>query len=617
MCPNFLVCNKNEWFVRHVQLTLYAECDIMQLLIDLEVLMKSIRLSDYGILPNTDITSSLYLLMEQNKENVEFVFENADYYFSPDVSMRVDYRISNSDVTPYRVLAILMKNMKNCVLQGNGARLWISGHMQVFTLDHCENIKLENFSVNWKKPLVAEGSVVAKNELEVDVFVDPDTFPHRFENGNLKFDVGADEWYEYNKWSIIFEPHSLRARRGVADVLFKNIVSLGDNIYRMTLYKDEDIRVGDLLNMRHNARIHAAIFSEKCSDIIVENITFYSCGGLGCLSQFCHNMTYRGVHFLADTSSGRKVSSGRDDGMHITCNSGTVTITECTFHALMDDPINVHGCCVTSDEVIDDRILRCKYRHHQACGFLYWAEKGDEINFISRDSMESIGSANVESYTLEDHMTFLLKFDRPLPKDILEKAKKGNALALDNLTHTASFICTNNRFGSCRARGILVSTPKSVRICDNYFESSGSAILVAGDSNYWFESGACYDVEIARNVFTDACLGSEYQFCNGIISICPVVPQPDIDKPYHKNVRITDNVFDTVGVPVLFAFSCADIVFCNNRIFKSPSLKVDEKAKIKLSYCNNVSVSKNEWIGLFSTIECSQDNCKNVLIEQV
>ena len=68
---------------------------------------------------------------------------------------------------------------------------------------------------------------------------------------------------------------------------------------------------------------------------------------------------------------------------------------------------------------------------------------------------------------------------------------------------------------------------------------------------------------------------------------------------------------------MLFAFSCADIVFCNNRIFKSPSLKVDEKAKIKLSYCNNVSVSKNEWIGLFSTIECSQDNCKNVLIEQV
>ena len=578
--------------------------------------MKSICLSDCGILPDTDITSSLRLLMDQNKENVEFVFENADYYFSPQEAMCADYRISNSDVTPYRVLAVLMKNMKNCVLQGNGARLWLSGHMQVFTLDHCENIKLENFSVNWKKPLVAEGIVVAKNGLEVDVFVDPDKFPHRFVNDNLKFDVGNDEWYDYNKSAIVFEPHGLRTRKGVADVMFESILSLGENVYRMKLRNDVDIRIGDLLNMRHNARIHAGIFSEKCSDITVKNITFYSCGGLGCLSQFCHNMTYQGVHFLADTTNGRRVSSGRDDGMHITCNSGTVTITECTFHALMDDPINVHGCCVTSDEVIDERTLRCKYRHHQACGFLYWAEKGDEVGFISRDSMESIGIASVESYTLENHMTFILKFDSPLPKDILEKAEKGNSLALDNLTHTASFVCTNNRFGSCRARGILVSTPKPVRICGNYFESSGSAILVAGDSNYWFESGACHDVEIANNVFTDACLGSKYQFCNGVISICPVVPHPDGNNPYHKNIRIIDNIFDTVGVPVLYAFSCADLTFCNNRIFKSPSSEINETENIKLSYCNNVFIAKNEWIGSFGSIECLQDNCNGVLIEQ-
>ena len=578
--------------------------------------MRTLRLSDCGILPNTDITSSLCALLEQNKENTEFVFENADYYFSPETAMRVDYRISNSDVTPHRVLAILMKHMKNCVLQGNGARLWIAGHMQVFTLDHCENVKLENFTINWKKPLVAEGTVVAKNGTDVDVFVDPQTFPHVYENGNLKFDIGADEWYEFNKWSIVFEPHSLRARRGVADVFFHSVEAIGGHVYRMKLHRDADIRVGDLLNMRHNARIHAGIFSEKCSDITVENITFYSCGGLGCLSQFCHNMTYRGVHFLADTTSGRRVSGGRDDGMHVTCNSGTVTITECCFHALMDDPINVHGCCVTSDEVVDERTLRCRYRHDQACGFLYWAEEGNEISFISRDSMETIGTACAESYMLEDHMTFLLRFDSPLPREILDKAKQGDALALDNLTHTAAFTCTNNRFGSCRARGILVSTPRPVRISGNYFESSGSAILVTGDSNYWFESGACHDVEISRNVFTDACLGSIYQFCDGVISICPVVPRPDADKPYHKNVRITDNVFDTVGAPVLAAFSCEDLTFSGNRIFKSPSCHADETARIKLSYCNNVSVANNDWVGQFKAVECSGDNCSGVAVER-
>ena len=211
-------------------------------------------------------------------------------------------------------------------------------------------------------------------------------------------------------------------------------------------------------------------------------------------------------------------------------------------------------------------------------------------------------------------MTFRLTFDRPLTKSILEKASVGDSLALDNVTHTAAFVCTNNRFGSCRARGILVSTPKPVKIRNNYFESSGSAILVAGDSNDWFESGECHDVEISHNVFTDACLGSKYQFCDGVISISPVVPVPVIDKPYHKNIRITENVFDTAGVPVLFVFSCADLVFEQNRIFKSPSAPevVEEKAQIQLSYCQNVSISENQWIGEFDTLACSADHCDNV-----
>ena len=576
--------------------------------------MKTIRLSEHGLLPNTDITASLFSLFEQNKEDVEFVFETADYYFCPLQAQCKDFRISNSDVTPTRTLAIFLEGMKNCVLRGNGARLWLSGHMQVFTLDHCENVRVEGFTVNWKKPLVAEGRVVAKSGSEIDVWVDPVLFPHRFANGNLEFDTGNGEWFGYNRSMIVFEPHCLRARRGVSDVFALSIQPLGDSIYRMRLTSDADIHVDDLLNMRHNARIHAGIFTEKCSDITVENVTFHSCGGLGCLSQFCHNMTYRGVHFLPDKSSGRLVSGGRDDGMHVTCNSGTVTITECTFHALMDDPINVHGCCVTSDEVIDDKTLRCRYRHPQACGFLYWAEEGDEIGFIARASMEALGSARAVSYTLEDHMTFRLTFDRPLPKEILDRAIQGNALALDNLTHTAAFICTNNRFGSCRARGVLVSTPKPVRICDNYFESSGSAILVAGDANHWFESGECHDVEISRNVFTDACLSSIYQFCDGVISISPVVTVPDENKPYHKNIRITDNVFDTVGVPVLYAFSCADLVFSGNRIFKSPSAphEIETKAPIRLSYCNHVLLSHNQWIGPFESTSYDADHCQDV-----
>jgi len=576
--------------------------------------MKTIRLSEYGVLPNTDITSDLISLFEKNKEDTAFIFENADYYFSPKNAKKVDYRISNSDVTPYRTLAIYMKDMKNCILVGNGARLWLSGQMQVFTLDRCENVTLQGFEINWKKPLAAEGRVVAKNGEEMDVFIDPQRFPHRFVGGNLEFDTGADEWYPFTKCAIVFEPNTLRARRDISDFGIKSITPLGNSTYRFGLWCDENIYINDILNLRHSPRIHAGIFTEKCSDITVENIIFYSCGGLGCLSQFCRNMTYRGVHFMTDKKAGRLVSGGRDDGMHITCNSGTVSITECTFHALMDDPINVHGCCVTSDEAVDEKTLRCRYRHHQACGFLYWAEEGDEISFISRSSMESVGKGRVCSYTLEDRMTFLLTFDSPIPKEIAEMAKKGDLLALDNLTNTPSFICKNNRFGSCRARGVLVSTPQRVVISNNYFESSGSAILVAGDSNYWFESGECHDVEISNNVFTDSCLSSIYQFCDGVISISPVVPSPKEDKPYHKNIRITDNVFDTVGIPLLYALSCENLIFSKNRIFKSPSIPYEypKKPLVRLYYCNDVTIEDNQYIGSFESVEYTYDHCMRV-----
>ena len=103
----------------------------------------------------------------------------------------------------------------------------------------------------------------------MDVYIDPECFPHRFTGDNLEFDVGADEWYAFGKSTIVFEPNGLLARRDVSDVCIKSIRDLGGSVYRMTLYGDENIHEGDLLNMRHCPRIHAGVFSEKCSDITV------------------------------------------------------------------------------------------------------------------------------------------------------------------------------------------------------------------------------------------------------------------------------------------------------------------------------------------------------------
>ncbi len=580
--------------------------------------MKTIDLASRGILPGSNITRALYDLVEENPQDTTFVFAPGDYYFTPEFAY--DYRLSNTTVLPERKLGIWLRNKRNLEFNFGMSTLHFSGHMQPFTLDHSENITLKYAVVDWDKPLVAEGIVRAIGEDTVDLYVDPVAFPHRLAGDWLEFDTGNGEWYPMGRWSHIQFDHATRTvTRGTGDNFVPTSVeALGDFVYRFTMKQPEATKtmaVGNIFVLRHNERWHAGAFMEKCQNITLQDITFHSCGGLGCLAQFSQDLTFKRVHFLPNRQQGRLISNGRDDGMHITCCSGEITIEECSFLGLMDDPINVHSCCVTAERVVDEKTILCRYMHPQAVGFHYWAEPGDEMVFIDRRDMAPIGGGIVADYALaQDPALFTLTFREAIPADLLAALDTEGLVAVDNLTHTAAFTARNNRFGSCRARGILVSTPKPVRIIDNYFASSGAAILVAGDSNYWFESGECHDVEIAGNVFTDACLSSPYQFGEGMVSICPVVPKPNTQKPFHKNIRIHDNIFDTPDIPVLYALSCGGLTFQNNRITKSPGAEswLPYKHLVRLDHCRDVEISDNTVIGPMNISGMELLDCDNV-----
>ena len=562
--------------------------------------MKTIKLAEYGIVSGIDITMPLYRLFQEHRENTIFEFEDGDYYFTPYEELKAPYVLSNTDFSDYKQLGIWMRNMKNCILRGNGARLWFAGQMQPITIDHCDNVTIQGVVIDWEKPLVAEGKVVDYRDNWVKLYVDNHAFPHRYQEDWLEFDVGADEWYKLLNISCIqYDADSLCIRRDSGDK-FKpvKIEDEGNNVYKITSVNPVNTAIGNIFVLRHNSRLHAGIFMEASSDVVVEHVTVHSCGGLGCLSQFCHNVRFEHVFFVPNTKLGRKVVNGRDDGMHITSNTGQVVITHCNFVGLMDDPINVHGCGVVADEIINPRTLRCTYQHIQAKGFLYWAAENHEISFVDRRSMVPLHKMLVDTYHVENVGCFTLSFKEDIPVEILELVKQGNLLALENLTNTAEFICTKNRFGSCRARGILISTPKRVLVENNYFETSGSAILVAGDSNQWFESGACYDVTIRNNVFTNQCNSSRYQFCEGVISICPVVPEADNQTPYHRNIRICDNVFDVTTSRSVYALSCENLQIENNTIFTSATSYLPEVGgSIKLVKCNGVVIKNNDIIG--------------------
>ena len=186
-----------------------------------------------------------------------------------------------------------------------------------------------------------------------------------------------------------------------------------------------------------------------------------------------------------------------------------------------------------------------------------------------------------------------ITFEEAVPDEIRVKD------ALENLTWIPDALIADNKFMSSRARGILISTPGKVVIERNHFESSGSAILIAGDANNWYETGAVKDVTIRNNVFADPCLTSMYQFSEAIISIFPEIPILTGKHKYHSGIIIEDNEFHPYDFPILYAKSVDGLVFRNNKLTRSNRFQPFHRRKFSFSfdYCENVALSGNLFIG--------------------
>ena len=155
----------------------------------------------------------------------------------------------------------------------------------------------------------------------------------------------------------------------------------------------------------------------------------------------------------------------------------------------------------------------------------------------------------------------------------------------------------DNLIRNNRARGTLFSTPQKVVVENNLFDhTSGCAILLCGDCNGWFETGACRDVTIRKNHFINA-LTSQFQFTNAVISIYPEIPNLDGQKKlFHGGrkaaIRIEDNTFETFDAPILYAKSIDGLLFRNNKVVQNTDYKPFHwnKDQFLLQRVNNVEI---------------------------
>ena len=565
---------------------------------------------DFGVVPGTgeDMTEELAKAVETIKAECDgkpavLVLESGEYDFYPDSANVREYYVSNHDQDNPKHVALALEGVKNLTLKGESgyANFMMNGRMLPVAMIGCENCKLENIAVDTRVPQITQVEVL-ENDTE-NGYITYRIAPYvnyRIDNGRLV--VYGSNWEFVPSWGIAFEGDTKHIIYTTSDIGVgtSGVEEIEPRVIRAP-WRDHRLVPGSVIAMRSYARPTPGIFVTECNNTTLLNTCVFYAEGMGLLAQMSEDLTLDGFR-VALREGGDRYFTTQADATHFSGCKGKITSVNGLYEGMMDDAINVHGTYLRVVQRLDDNTLVGRYMHGQAYGF-YWGGAGDSVQFVRSDVMEItegnrvVEIAPYDKEQLAGCKEFKIKFEKPLPADIAN-GKYG----IENLEWTPEVYFAGNTIRNNRARGALFSTPKSTLVENNLFDhTSGTAILLCGDCNGWFETGACRDVVIRNNHFVNA-LTSMFQFTNGIISIYPEIPALASQiKYFHggdgKGVVIEDNTFETFDAPIVYAKSLDGLVFRGNKVVQNNDFAPFHwnRYRFLLEKVVNVTIEDNEF----------------------
>lgn len=547
--------------------------------------------ASYGIVPNTgaDVAGLVEQMLAQVKAEaagkaVTIRFAPGKYDFYPESAAHREYYISNHDQHKDRAVGIAIEGFHGLTLDGSGADFVFHGRMLPLSVVGTEECTLRNFSIDFATPHIAQAEVIANDaEQGITFRVAPWVNARVTDHGD--FEHYGEGWAMRPGWGIAFDPVTRRILYKTGDIgtPVHQVQQIDEHTFLAPAWRDSRLPVGTIVAMRSYERPSPGVFVSHATDTRLENVKVHYAEGMGLLAQMSENITLDGFCVCLRGDDDPRYFTTQADATHFSGCKGKIRSVNGLYEAMMDDAINVHGTYLKVMERIDDYTVKGRYMHGQAWGF-DWGYVGDEVQFVRSNTMELVGGSAKPFVTtiaeisvldaqgsqlkgLHGAKEFIIRFADALPAEI--SAAEG--YGIENLTWTPEVYFADNLIRNNRARGTLFSTPKRTVVEDNLFDhTSGTAILLCGDCNGWFETGACRDVLIRRNRFVNS-LTCMFQFTNAVISIYPEIPNLNAQKEYFHGgkkhaIRIVNNEFESFDHPLLYAKSIDGLLWKNNTI---------------------------------------------------
>lgn len=497
--------------------------------------------------------------------------EHGTYHFYPEQAIEMSLYLSNHDQQDKHAVAIPLVNLNNTTIKANNSTFVFHGGILPVLIMDSDHITLDDIRITYAIPHETEGTIISTDE----------------ESTILEFDQTASWCVKNGRFCNLTGEGEQPVTSAFAFLQNKRVVPTGKaGDYPWLAHAHQDVpnqvkfsipaskhglKPGYKLVFHNGSRPRPAMAIYRAAHISLNNIVFHDSQGMALLAQRSEDITIRGGGCLR---RGERVHTTTADATHFSNCRGSIVVENATYEGMLDDAINVHSTCLAIQSIPAPNRIICRYVHPQTVGFEIFLP-GEKIQFIRSQTLENttpLGKA-LQVKRLNERLLDITLQD-PLPPDI----SIGDAIENADWYPTVTFC--HNTIQDNRARGALFTTPRPVVIKKNHFNnSSGSAILLAGDAKGWYESGQCKDVLIQGNTFRN-CLTNLYQFTRAIISISPEIAQPELQqKQYHRNIRIKNNTFFTHPAPLVSALSTEDLTFTGNQVYYDSSLSAMNKGR--------------------------------------
>jgi hypothetical protein len=449
-----------------------------------------------------------------------------------------------------------IQKTRNIRLNGQGARfVFTNPSANGILVDHCENIILTNFFVDYDPLPYATGTIT-------DIDTDKETYDLKLAEDSIEFDHPVFTVSRGNS-GITKRPSGESARYGPVMVTAGDFQKIGDRHWRLDHstasfngYHDpvRSLCVGDRYS--HLAGTWGpAVGITHSENVLCESVTLYSSPGLSFFALTDECLTFRNCHVIPRDSN-RGVSTNAD-GMHLRSLRGFLVVDHCSFEGMPDDGINIHSSAMVLAEIHSDREVTVP-KH------TFDVREKDRMVVMNNALGITKDQITVASVT-DQGSTLKITFNKPVANMVSRKESEIPDKLYNLDSCGTSFVIRHCVFNAHRCRDILLSTRFGI-IEHNIFRSEeGWSVVLFHETQRWNEGPIAADVAIRNNCFE----GRPMAFQASIYGYVQLPDGQGETKGHEiRNIRIEDNTF--LGVGKILDLAGAAKVSLQNNIVDNP-----------------------------------------------